>query len=161
MAVNSGLAKIFREEYHKDMTPRSYTYTLYTLTFLGFLFSGYLSAVKFITTSCFLNEPCPYFLGYPACWFGFGFFTLLLISALVGGMKSELLRTSAKVQAVVSLLGTVFATYFTVPEIIHLINGEKTFALGLPTCAYGLVFFISIFSIATRYVFQTQVKKVE
>lgn len=143
------------------MTPRTYTFTLYALTFAGFLFSGYLSAVKFITTSCFLNEPCPYFLGYPACWFGFGLFTILFISAIASGVKALWLRTSAKIQSVVSFLGIVFALYFTIPEIINLINGEKTFALGLPTCAYGLVFFISIFIISTKYVYTTRMKKVE
>lgn len=143
------------------MTPRTYTLTLYALTFAGFLFSGYLSAVKFITSACFLSEPCPYFLGYPACWFGFGLFTILFISALSGGMKAIWLRTSAKIQSVVSFLGILFAAYFTIPEIINLMNGVKTFALGLPTCAYGLVFFISIFIISTKYVYETRMKKME
>jgi uncharacterized membrane protein len=113
------------------------------------LFSGYLSLVKLLSNTCALNEPCPYFLGYPACWYGFGMFTVLFILAIISQWK-ESTKLIYWFQIVVSLIGIIFAGYFTVPEIIRLFNGTSAYSLGLPTCAYGLIFYILIFILATR-----------
>lgn len=134
------------------MNTNTYKITLSILTLAGFLFSGYLSAVKFFTAVCFLGESCPYFLGYPACWYGFGLFTILFVSNLVGVIKTLYLRTVAKIHVYVSGLGILFASYFTIPEIVHIAQGTKSYTLGLPTCAYGLIFFVAIFVIAIRFV---------
>ena len=137
--------------YHKRMNTSTYKITLSSLTLASFLFSGYLSAIKFFTTTCFLGEPCPYFLGYPACWYGFALFSVLFISNIVGVIKTTFLNTVAKIQVGVSGVGIVFASYFAIPEIIHAIQGTKTFTLGIPTCAYGLIFFVIIFILALRF----------
>lgn len=123
--------------------------TIFFLTLAGFLFSGYLSLVKLLSNTCALNEPCPYFLGYPACWYGFGMFTVLFILAIISQWK-ESTKLIYWFQIVVSVIGIIFAGYFTVPEIIRLFNGTSAYSLGLPTCAYGLIFYILIFILATR-----------
>ncbi len=123
--------------------------TIFFLTLAGFLFSGYLSLVKLLSNTCALNEPCPYFLGYPACWYGFGMFTVLFVLAIISQWK-ESTKLIYWFQIVVSVIGIIFAGYFTVPEIIRLFNGTSVYSLGLPTCAYGLIFYILIFILATR-----------
>ncbi len=142
------------------MNTNTYKITLSILTLAGFLFSGYLSAVKFFTSVCFLGESCPYFLGYPACWYGFGLFTILFVSNLVGVIKTLYLRTVAKIHVCVSGLGILFASYFTIPEIIHIVQGTKSYTLGLPTCAYGFIFFVAIFVIAIRFVKRNNINHV-
>lgn len=118
---------------------------LFVLSLMGVMFSGYLSGVKFFTETCAFNESCPYFLGYPACYYGFGLFlTLFILSGLLlwqkVGNKMGLIFIS-----VVSSLGVLFAGYFTLKELpILLEEGLSAYLLGLPTCALGLVFFVVI-----------------
>ncbi len=64
-----------------------HTYTLLGLALLGFLFSGYYAATKFFTDTCAFGETCPYFLGYPACYYGFGMFTVLFVTSLVAAVQ--------------------------------------------------------------------------
>lgn len=50
---------------------------------------------------------------------------------------------------VVSLLGILFSGSFTLKELPALFaKGPSAYALGLPTCAWGLVFYALIFIIA-------------
>jgi uncharacterized membrane protein len=128
-----------------------YVKIITVVSLAGFAFSGYLSAVKLFTATCALREPCPYFLGYPACWYGFGLFltlTVLALTALAGRLN---VRKTAVAQLVVGLTGVVFAGYFTVPEIARLLSGGSFYALGLPTCAYGLIFYLLISVLAIVY----------
>lgn len=134
-----------------EMTGSRYIKIVLILGFAGFLFSGYLSAVKLITSSCALSEPCPYFLGYPACWFGFIMFTVLFVSSLVGFYVTAWLKKVALIQAAVSFAGILFAGYFTLPEVGRLFSGDFAYSLGLPTCAYGLIFYIAIFMFSVLY----------
>lgn len=125
---------------------------MFWLGVAGVLFSGYLSSVKFFTSVCALNEPCPLFLGYPACYFGFGMFLVIFISALLGLLKTMSAKAMSKVITTVSILGILFAGYFTIPEISKLFSDINTgYSLGLPTCAYGLVFYILIFIFCVWY----------
>ena len=65
------------------MNLKTYLNTTLVLTLGGVLFSGYLSFYKLLTGNCALNEPCPFFLGYPACWYGFAmFFVIFDVEAL-------------------------------------------------------------------------------
>ena len=130
----------------------SYIKTMFWLSLAGLLFSGYLSSIKFFTSICAFSEPCPYFLGYPACYFGFGMFLIIFSSATLGVLKKIGEKTTAKIILSVSTLGIIFAGSFAIPEIIKLINGTRNFySLGLPTCVYGLVFYILIFCVSIRY----------
>jgi len=124
--------------------------TLY-LGIAGSLFSGYLSAVKLFTSSCALNETCPLFYGYPACYFGFGLFFLIFLAALLGYLKQITVWTAAKTHIAVSFLGILFAGNFTLPEVERILSGTTRYTLGLPSCAYGLVFFVAVFAIAASF----------
>jgi hypothetical protein len=116
------------------------------LTFAGVLFAGYLSAIKLFSGTCAFNESCPYFLGYPACWYGFIFFVVMFGAALYGKSHVSEGRKMANTIATISLIGILFAGQFVVREILDWIaTGKTTYALFLPTCAYGLIFYILIF----------------
>lgn len=125
---------------------------IFFLTLGGFLFSGYLSFVKLFSNTCALNEPCPYFLGYPACWYGFGLFSILFISSVVARLNKKHTHLIHWIQIIVSGMGILFAGYFTYPEVLALFAGTSSYSLGLPTCAYGLVFYILVFVLAIREV---------
>jgi uncharacterized membrane protein len=122
---------------------------LFVLSIAGVLFSGYLSGVKFFTQTCALSEPCPYFLGYPACYYGFAMFlTLFIISGLLFVNKINP-KTGLTYMSGVSLLGILFAGYFTLRELpILFVKGFGAYILGLPTCALGMIFFVIIFILA-------------
>lgn len=129
-----------------------YNKIMFYLGLAGVLFSGYLSATKLFTSTCAFNEPCPIFLGQPSCYFGFGMFLIIFISAILGLMKTINEGTMTKIITWISALGILFAGYFTVPEITRLFSSVDTgYSLGLPTCAYGLVFYVIIFILALRH----------
>jgi len=122
---------------------------LFGLSIAGVLFSGYLSGKKFFTATCAFNEPCPYFLGLPACYFGFALFLLITIFSTM--LFFSKIRKSKGLQFVeiFSFLGVLFAGYFTLGELPTLFqDGFGAYMLGLPTCAMGLVFFLIIFILA-------------
>ena len=56
--------------------------TIFILGLSGLVFAGYLSAIKLFNEKCAFNEACPYFLGYPACYYGFVMY--LAIAVLAG-----------------------------------------------------------------------------
>lgn len=134
------------------MTSLTYRKTVFFLGLAGLLFSGYLSAVKLFTDTCALNEPCPYFLGIPACWYGFGMFLVIFSAAVLSFFKVISIRSLALSNTVVSFLGIIFAGSFTIPEIGNMISGNATrYALGLPSCAYGLIFYTLVFILSLLY----------
>lgn len=109
--------------------------TLFGIGIAGTLFSGYLSAVKLFSNTCALGETCPYFLGYPACYYGFVMFALiaLLSGFLVFGRgKAKVLLNRL---ALVSFVGIVFSGYFVIQEIPNYIS----------TCSLGLIFYVVVF----------------
>lgn len=123
---------------------------LFVLGIAGVLFSGYLSGVKLFTSTCAFGESCPYFWGYPACYFGFiMFLTIAIFSSLLLFSKIKK-KTGLLALSVVSFLGILFAGNFTLDEIRILFDGGfSAYVLGLPTCALGLIFYVLIFIIAT------------
>lgn len=113
------------------------------LSVAGTVFSGYLSAVRLTSGVCAFDEPCPFFLGQPACYFGFGLF---LASLLVSG--TAVLARSQKLAFIVatlglSSLGVLFAGSLTLREWVGQ-GGVPLYGFGLPTCTYGLVFFLAV-----------------
>ena len=122
---------------------------LFVLSIAGLLFAGYLSGVKFFSEVCALNEQCPYFLGYPACYYGFAMYaimTILLTQHFWGALTRSFVLTAL---SIVSGLGIIFSGYFTFLELPKLFaEGLAAYALGLPTCAYGLLVYLAIFFIA-------------
>ena len=129
-------------------------YIIY-LSVAGVLFSGYLSAVKLFSQTCAIDSGCSYFLGYPTCYFGFGFFALLLILSLSnrfcswGGQKINTARVHAL--RTVATLGIVFSAYFSAIEIYAMFKEKMVYgALILPTCFYGLLVYIAILYLAFK-----------
>ncbi len=113
----------------------------------GVLFAGTLSSIKMRSGICAFNEPCPEFLGYPACYTGFGLFVLLFVPTALALLASVKGRWPAVVNLIVSGLGVLFAGTITLREVIaH--AGIPTYGMGLPTCAYGLIFFIGILALS-------------
>lgn len=110
------------------------------LTLAGVLFSGYLSSVKLFTKTCAFNESCPYFLGYPACYYGFVIFMSMFILTLFAIQKSYGEIWLSKLLSKLSLVGILFSGYFV------LIENFK-----VSTCTFGLMFYIAIFSISIYY----------
>ncbi len=134
------------------MTNNNSKYIIYSLTLAGTLFSGFLSGVKLFTDNCALGEACPLFLGYPACYFGFALFlTLFTLSNFLVFRKTKQAETS-KTLAIVSTIGVIFSGYYVVQEFIWFsINGFQWSQLGLPTCAYGLIFYVLVFVFILKY----------
>lgn len=121
-------------------------YWLLGLSVAGLLFSGYLSLVKLFTNTCALGESCPYFLGYPACWYGFAMYLILTIASIVAVSFQTKVRTATGIMMVVSFVGILFAGSFVVEEAAGWLNTGVwiNYSLGLPSCAYGLIFYILI-----------------
>ena len=112
----------------------------------GLLFAGYLSAIKLFNNTCAFGETCPYFLGYPACYYGFVLYALLTI--LGAFLVWERIEEKKILNAVlgVSFLGILFAGYYTLGELPLLFErGFSAYFFGLPTCALGLIFYVAIF----------------
>ncbi len=121
----------------------------------GLLFSGYLSAVKLFSHSCAIDSGCSYFLGYPTCYYGFGFFVLIFILALsnkfrcFGGKVMNTARLHA-LRTVVSA-AIIFSGYFSFVEIKEMFTQQVVYgALIMPTCFYGLIFYIWILVLAFK-----------
>lgn len=126
-----------------------YLRSMLWLTFAGSLFSGYLSAKKLLTNVCAFNESCPYFLGYPACWFGFGLFFTLFIVSILGTARILSEKHSRNLISLISFLGVLFAGRLVIKELIQFLQtSSANYGLLFPTCAYGLLFFILIFAIS-------------
>ncbi len=117
------------------------TRLLSMLSLAGLMFSGYLSAIKLFTNTCALGEACPYFLGYPACWYGFVMYLALFIVTLTAIVGSFSVKKAFRATMGISFLGFLFSGNFLVQEFM---NSAITGRLGLSTCAYGFIFFTAI-----------------
>lgn len=118
---------------------------------LGLGFSGYLSSFKLFSDTCALGESCPFFLGLPACYYGFVMYLFLTIFAYLLVFNRISSQNGLKIISAISVVGILFAGYFTLGEIPKLFSlGLKAYVLGLPTCALGLIFYILILFFATR-----------
>ncbi len=130
------------------MSVAAYLKSALALSLAGTLFAGYLSAVKLFSKGCAFNEPCPYFLGQPACYFGFALFAALFGITLAATLKKLPAEKAVRANLVVSLLGILFAGWFVWQEVVLWLSvGFGRYSLGLPTCAYGLVFYVAVFAL--------------
>ena len=122
-----------------------YIKIIFIFSLIGVLFSGYLSFTKLILENCPLKEGCPIFLTYPACYFGFGFFLILLILSILSFKETS--KNKLKTMFYVSLLAIIFAAYSTIKEyaLPSCLNGVCDYSLLLPTCVYGLIMYLIIF----------------
>lgn len=128
------------------MIPDSHLLFIFWLSLAGVLFAGYLSAVRLITKECALNRPCPYFLGLPACWYGFGMFLVLFGASVLVPAGYLAAPAAMTVFLWTSSLGILFAGYFTLKEVFLWLRSKGTGKkLVLPSCAYGFFIFAIIF----------------
>ena len=129
------------------MNGTAYHRWVFGLSLAGVLFSGYLSLHKLFSGTCAFNETCSYFLGYPACWYGFAMFLcMFLVSGFSLRKKMADTRASRWLFSV-SALGILFAGYFVFLDVGILASGmpSVTSGLGLPICVYGLILYLAIF----------------
>lgn len=78
-------------------------------------------------------------------------FSLMLLASLLGLFGPLTGKMVARFNAAISLLGIFFAGYFTWAEVAAWFAGRGAgYQLGLPTCAYGLVFYVVIFVLSVR-----------
>lgn len=123
---------------------------IFYLGLAGVLFAGYLSSVKFFSETCAFGESCPYFWGYPACYYGLVMFLTITAMPILWHFRKIKEKTADITVLVVSFLGILFAGYFTLQELpILFTKGFGAYLLGLPTCALGLIFYVIIFIIET------------
>lgn len=136
------------------MTMRAYLKSVLVLALGGTVFAGYLSAIKLFTGTCAFNETCPYFLGYPSCWYGFGMFLAMLLVSAAGLLGKLPEAKAAKANLWISIAGTLFAGYFVGSEIVGWLGrpAASRYGLVLPTCVYGLVFYVIILVLSLRAV---------
>jgi hypothetical protein len=136
------------------MTAAAYFKTAFALALGGTAFAGYLSAVKLFTGTCAFNETCPYFLGYPSCWYGFGMFLAMTVIAGMAVMKKTDEAKAARAIMWVALAGMLFAGWFVMQEVVDwlIVPSDMRYGLVLPTCVYGLVFYVIIFTLSLRRV---------
>lgn len=132
------------------MTTRRAARAILALAAAGAAFAGYLSFYRLATGTCALSEPCPFFLGYPACWYGFGMFLALLALAAVASAKPGAWAAARRAVLAIAAVGIVFAGQYVVPEVGAWLWGGARYSLGLPSCAYGLVFYVAVFAVAWR-----------
>ncbi len=135
------------------MTTKTFFNASLALSAAGTAFAGYLSGVKLLTKGCAFDEPCPYFLGYPACYYGFAMFVALLAISLLGRVGKLEERKAAKGILAVAALGTVFAGRYVVEEAAGWFGagGVALYGFGLPTCVYGLVFYIALLALSAAF----------
>jgi len=116
----------------------------------GTLFAGYLSGTKLLTGDCAFNEPCPYFLGYPACWYGFAMFLAMFVISMLAMRGKYDSAKATKAILWISALGTVFAGRYVVEEVYGwlTVGMAQGYGLGFPTCVYGLVFYLIILGLS-------------
>lgn len=92
-------------------------------------------------------KPVPSFLGHPACYYGFALYLIIAVFAGLLVWKKIKEKFALNVVLVASLLGVLFAGYFSMGELPLLLkNGFGAYVFGLPTCMLGLVFFIAVFA---------------
>jgi hypothetical protein len=118
----------------------------------GTFFAGYLSFYKLFAKSCAFSEPCSLFLGQPACWYGLAMFALMLGASLLSLYGPFTMAMAARANATISFFGMLFSGYITWTEAASWFSGGVSgYQLGLPTCAYGLMFYVIIFVISIRH----------
>lgn len=111
-------------------------------TLAGVLFSGYLSATKFFSEICAFNESCAYFLGYPACYFGFAIFLAMFLLSLGSVFSLVSGQNLSGALTGLSLLGVLFSGHIVIQE-----------SFAFTTCMLGFVFYILILGVSAKKLF--------
>jgi uncharacterized membrane protein len=126
------------------MTNKRYARAALVVSAAGTAFSGYLSAKRMTSGICAFDESCPFFLGHPACYYGFALFAALLFVAVVANVTRTQRAWPAAVSSVLAIAGVAFASTMTTLELQRGVRHP----LLLPTCAWGAVFFAAALGLA-------------
>jgi|WetSurMetagenome_2_1015567.scaffolds.fasta_scaffold330062_2 hypothetical protein len=122
------------------------------LTLAGTIFTAYLIAVKIISRNCAFNEPCPEILGITACYLSFATFIVMFIIASIGSFTNKYHKQLSLANMIISGLGIIFSSHFTIMEIEQFFKHESiAYTLLIPTCIYGLIFYVTIFIISINW----------
>lgn len=113
----------------------------------GFLFAGYLSAVKLFSGTCTVRESCPYFLGWPVCAYGFIMYSMLTVLSILMIKKRINSYKGMLAIAGVSFVGIIFSGYFSAIQLPALLQNKfVTYTFGVPTCMLSLIMYMLIFA---------------
>jgi hypothetical protein len=91
---------------------------------------------------CAFEETCPFFLGYPACYTGFALFLSVLMSSGTALLVGATGRWPLVANCALSAAGCALAAKMTVAEVANPLAWHSP--MGMPTCAYGFVFFAAV-----------------
>ena len=122
------------------MSARRYLVGAAVVAGAGTLFAGYMSWVRASTGICVFEEACPFFLGQPACYTGLALFATALVVSLSALAFAVEAVWPVAANLAVAVGGTLLSSTLTRDEIV----GHGHYALGLPTCAWGLLFFVGL-----------------
>jgi len=130
-------------------------WTIFVFAIAGFLFAGYLTFTKLLLGYCPLKEPCPVIFGQPACVYGLVLFTIILLSTIfLLFCKKSFVHSHNFLKEIVfwvSFFGILFALYSTYLELFAVkCPGGCQYSLLIPTCIYGLIFYMFIFIFSTK-----------
>jgi hypothetical protein len=129
------------------MTSERYVRSALVVSAAGTAFSGYLSAKRMLSGMCAFDESCPFFLGHPACYYGFALFATLFAVAVVASLTKTRRAWPALVSTALAIVGIVFASSMTALDI----RSGARHPLFLPTCAWGLVFFALMLGLSVAW----------
>jgi hypothetical protein len=122
------------------MTASQATKAALGLSIAGTLFAGFLTFSSMVLKRCAFGEPCPRL-------FGFAFFLTLALLTAASVFKLMERKTADELIVIVAAGGTIFALRFALPEVAQIFGGRH-FAMGLPTCAWGGIFFIAVLTLS-------------
>jgi hypothetical protein len=128
----------------KNLTLKRYFVIATAIAAAGSLFSGYLSFERMTSGVCAFSEPCPFFLGQPACYTGFALFLGAFAVSFLGWLFQVESVRPAIFNCVLGALGVSFAGRLTAVEL----RAHESYRLGLPTCAWGFIFFFALLVIS-------------
>ncbi len=123
---------------------KDHYFAILVLSLMGMLFSGYLTYFKLFGGVCPLKGECASLLGLPTCLYGFLLFFFIFLFSVLKMLTSGYFFKGVRV---FSILGLFFSLYYSFYDLFFssssLLNGS-TFTLGLPSCVYGFILFVSI-----------------
>jgi uncharacterized membrane protein len=122
----------------------------------GTAFAGYLTFFKYITGTCALGESCPYVLGLPACIYGFALFLAMAAVAVAALLRRIEDSWPERVIQTVGIAGTAFALWLTYQDLGPWLSSGGSYTLILPSCFYGLIFYVVVLTLATKLVIRAR-----
>jgi hypothetical protein len=122
------------------VTRKTYLRVATLLSGGGAAFSGFLSVSLMQSGVCAFNEPCPLFVGQPACYTGFLLFWVAFVISVLARFRNSESTWPMLANIAIAGVGVISAGQVSLEEV----GRRAGHRLGLPTCAYGFLFFLSL-----------------